>query len=123
MICGQVTAYWFTFSALCRATCLCLAACLFGRVVLLLHSLRMPKVRFILVFFSTGLIFVHTSGHCLLKGLFFVFLAKTSHDGFCCSVQADHPKLNFKDKYSESYRDAHPNAPVVVPWMSGVISA
>lgn len=38
-------------------------------------------------------------------------------------LQADHPKLNFKDKYSESYRDSHPTAPVVVPWMSGVISA
>ncbi|KAL6633500.1 hypothetical protein ACP70R_026171 [Stipagrostis hirtigluma subsp. patula] len=41
----------------------------------------------------------------------------------CWLKQADHPKLNFKDKYSESYRDAHPTAPVVVPWMSGVISA
>ncbi|KAF8756788.1 hypothetical protein HU200_011045 [Digitaria exilis] len=53
----------------------------------------------------------------------FCFPGKISHDGFCCSWQADHPKLNFKDKYSESYRDAHPNAPVVVPWMSGVVSA
>jgi len=41
----------------------------------------------------------------------------------CWLKQANHPKLNFKDKYSESYRDAHPTAPVVVPWMSGVISA
>ncbi|CAL4967135.1 unnamed protein product [Urochloa decumbens] len=41
----------------------------------------------------------------------------------CWLKQADHPKLNFKDKYSEPYRDAHPTAPVVVPWMSGVISA
>ncbi|XP_062221922.1 uncharacterized protein LOC133921167 [Phragmites australis] len=41
----------------------------------------------------------------------------------CWLKQADHPKLNFKDKYSESYRDSHPTAPVVVPWMSGVISA
>ncbi|CAM0148294.1 unnamed protein product [Urochloa decumbens] len=41
----------------------------------------------------------------------------------CWLKQADQPKLNFKDKYSESYRDAHPTAPVVVPWMSGVISA
>jgi hypothetical protein len=38
-------------------------------------------------------------------------------------LQADHPKRNFKDRYSESYRDSHPTAPVVVPWMSGVISA
>ncbi|XP_062233283.1 uncharacterized protein LOC133930619 [Phragmites australis] len=41
----------------------------------------------------------------------------------CWLKQADHPKLNFKDRYSESYRDSHPTAPVVVPWMSGVISA
>uniref|UniRef100_A0A0D9VLC8 Methionine aminopeptidase n=1 Tax=Leersia perrieri TaxID=77586 RepID=A0A0D9VLC8_9ORYZ len=40
----------------------------------------------------------------------------------CWLKQADHPKLNFKDKYSESYRNSHPTAPVVVPWMSGVIS-
>jgi hypothetical protein len=46
-----------------------------------------------------------------------------TYDGFCCCLQADHPKLNFKDKYSEPYRDAHPTAPVVVPWMSGVIGA
>ncbi|KAG6396412.1 hypothetical protein SASPL_142561 [Salvia splendens] len=30
------------------------------------------------------------------------------------------PRLNFKDKYPESYRDAHPNAPVFVPWVSEV---
>ncbi|KAG2610831.1 uncharacterized protein LOC120703185 [Panicum virgatum] len=41
----------------------------------------------------------------------------------CWLKQADHPKLNFKDRYSEPYRDSHPTAPVVVPWMSGVISA
>ncbi|KAG8072490.1 hypothetical protein GUJ93_ZPchr0006g44190 [Zizania palustris] len=41
----------------------------------------------------------------------------------CWLKQADHPKLNFKDKYSESYRNSHPTAPVLVPWMSGVISA
>ncbi|KAF7091202.1 hypothetical protein CFC21_093835 [Triticum aestivum] len=41
----------------------------------------------------------------------------------CWLKQADQPKLNFKDKYSESYRDSHPRAPVVVPWMSGVTSA
>ncbi|KAF8772675.1 hypothetical protein HU200_005642 [Digitaria exilis] len=40
----------------------------------------------------------------------------------CWLKQADHPKLNFKDRYSEPYRDSHPTAPVVVPWMSGVIS-
>lgn len=36
-------------------------------------------------------------------------------------MQAEQPKLNFKDKYSEAYRDAHPNAPLVVPWVSGVV--
>ncbi|XP_039805843.1 uncharacterized protein LOC120669972 isoform X2 [Panicum virgatum] len=41
----------------------------------------------------------------------------------CWLKQADHPKLNFKHRYSERYRDSHPTAPVVVPWMSGVISA
>ncbi|CAA6659446.1 unnamed protein product [Spirodela intermedia] len=35
---------------------------------------------------------------------------------------ADKPRLNFKDKYSESYRSSHPSAPEVVPWMSGVIA-
>ncbi|XP_066376473.1 uncharacterized protein [Miscanthus floridulus] len=41
----------------------------------------------------------------------------------CWLKQADHPRLNFKDRYSETYRDSHPTAPVVVPWMSGVITA
>lgn len=38
----------------------------------------------------------------------------------CWLKQADHPKLNFKGKYSEAYRREHPTAPVVVPWVSGV---
>ncbi|PWZ15007.1 Pectin acetylesterase 9 [Zea mays] len=37
--------------------------------------------------------------------------------------KADHPRLNFKDRYPEPYKDSHPTAPVVVPWMSGVITA
>ncbi|XP_073011398.1 uncharacterized protein [Typha latifolia] len=41
----------------------------------------------------------------------------------CWLKQAEKPQLNFKDKYSESYRDSHPTAPVVVPWISGVVSA
>ncbi|CAM0943986.1 unnamed protein product [Alopecurus aequalis] len=41
----------------------------------------------------------------------------------CWLKQDDRPKRNFKDKYTESYRDSHPRAPVVVPWMSGVTSA
>ncbi|KAL0369017.1 UNVERIFIED_CONTAM: hypothetical protein Scaly_1120600 [Sesamum calycinum] len=40
----------------------------------------------------------------------------------CWLKYSEKPKLNFKDRYSESYRDSHPKAPVVVPWVSGVIS-
>ncbi|KAF3320685.1 hypothetical protein FCM35_KLT14819 [Carex littledalei] len=40
----------------------------------------------------------------------------------CWLKMDEKPRINFKDKYSESYRDSHPTAPVVVPWMSGVIS-
>lgn len=40
----------------------------------------------------------------------------------CWLKQDSKPRLSFKDKYSESYRGSHPNAPVAVPWMSGVIS-
>lgn len=40
----------------------------------------------------------------------------------CWLKYAETPKLNFKDRYSESYRNAHPNAPLIVPWVSGVIS-
>lgn len=40
----------------------------------------------------------------------------------CWLKYAEKPKLNFKDKYSEKYRNAHPTAPLVVPWVSGVIS-
>ncbi|KAJ6810724.1 uncharacterized protein M6B38_104345 [Iris pallida] len=41
----------------------------------------------------------------------------------CWLKQAEKPRLNFKEKYSEPYRNSHPKAPVVVPWMSGVIAA
>ncbi|KAI4389549.1 hypothetical protein MLD38_001764 [Melastoma candidum] len=40
----------------------------------------------------------------------------------CWLKYAEQPKLNFKDRYSEQYRNAHPNAPLVVPWASGVIT-
>ncbi|KAL8513967.1 hypothetical protein ACS0TY_013182 [Phlomoides rotata] len=40
----------------------------------------------------------------------------------CWLKYSETPKLNFKDKYPESYRDSHPNAPVIVPWVSGVVS-
>ncbi|PKU69492.1 uncharacterized protein LOC110101555 isoform X1 [Dendrobium catenatum] len=41
----------------------------------------------------------------------------------CWLKQAKKPRLNFKNKYSETYRDSHPTAPVAVPWISGVISS
>jgi hypothetical protein len=84
---------------------------LIGCITVLMDSLRKPK----------GQVFLQVGAH--EKEVIFVSLANISHNGLCCSLQADHPKLNFKDKYSESYRDVHPTAPVVVPWMSGVISA
>ncbi|GMH13803.1 hypothetical protein Nepgr_015644 [Nepenthes gracilis] len=40
----------------------------------------------------------------------------------CWLKYAEKPRLNFKDKYSESYRSLHPTAPPVVPWVSGVVS-
>ncbi|GKV30421.1 hypothetical protein SLEP1_g39231 [Rubroshorea leprosula] len=40
----------------------------------------------------------------------------------CWLKAAEKPRLNFKDRYSESYRRSHPNAPVIVPWVSGVVS-
>lgn len=40
----------------------------------------------------------------------------------CWLKYAEKPKLNFKDKYSDSYRSTHPTAPLVVPWVSGVVS-
>lgn len=41
--------------------------------------------------------------------------------GECWLKQAKTPRLNFKDRYSESYRRTHPEAPLVVPWISGVV--
>lgn len=41
----------------------------------------------------------------------------------CWLKYAEEPKVNFKNKYSENYRRNHPNAPLVVPWVSGVISS
>ncbi|KAF5740694.1 hypothetical protein HS088_TW11G00771 [Tripterygium wilfordii] len=40
----------------------------------------------------------------------------------CWLKYAEKPRLNFKDRYPESYRNAHPNAPTIVPWVSGVTS-
>ncbi|KVH98351.1 hypothetical protein Ccrd_023435 [Cynara cardunculus var. scolymus] len=41
----------------------------------------------------------------------------------CWLKYAEKPEVNFKDRYSENYRRNHPNAPLVVPWVSGVISS
>ncbi|XP_071733270.1 uncharacterized protein [Rutidosis leptorrhynchoides] len=41
----------------------------------------------------------------------------------CWLKYAEVPKVTFKDKYSERYRRNHPNAPLTVPWVSGVISS
>lgn len=40
----------------------------------------------------------------------------------CWLKYSERPKLNFKDMYPQEYRYSHPNAPVVVPWVSGVVS-
>ncbi|EPS68441.1 hypothetical protein M569_06330, partial [Genlisea aurea] len=40
----------------------------------------------------------------------------------CWLKYSEAPKLNFKDRYSDSYRAVHPNAPEIVPWVSGVVS-
>ncbi|CAN4122712.1 unnamed protein product [Withania somnifera] len=40
----------------------------------------------------------------------------------CWLKYAENPTVNFKHLYPESYRNAHPSAPVIVPWMSGVVS-
>lgn len=48
---------------------------------------------------------------------------KYSHENHECWLkQADEPVLNFKDRYSDEYRQQHPTAPSVVPWVSGVVS-
>ncbi|XVF64016.1 hypothetical protein PTKIN_Ptkin09bG0133600 [Pterospermum kingtungense] len=40
----------------------------------------------------------------------------------CWLKFSEKPRLNFKDRYSEAYRNSHPTAPVIVPWVSGFIS-
>ncbi|CAA2933813.1 uncharacterized protein LOC111408806 [Olea europaea subsp. europaea] len=40
----------------------------------------------------------------------------------CWLKYSKNPKSTFKDRYPESYRNAHPNAPLIVPWVAGVIS-
>ncbi|KAF3446677.1 hypothetical protein FNV43_RR11857 [Rhamnella rubrinervis] len=41
----------------------------------------------------------------------------------CWLKYDEKPRQNFKDKYPQSYRNSHPTAPFVVPWVSGVVSA
>ncbi|KAM7518311.1 hypothetical protein LguiB_017273 [Lonicera macranthoides] len=48
-------------------------------------------------------IYEHKSGECWLK-------------------HAEKPKVNFKNKYSDSFRNSHSNVPVIVPWVSGIVS-
>lgn len=43
-------------------------------------------------------------------------------NGECWLKYSEVPRLNFKDTYSESYRETHPKAPLVVPWVSGVVT-
>ncbi|KAK2992275.1 hypothetical protein RJ640_020268 [Escallonia rubra] len=43
--------------------------------------------------------------------------------GECWLKYAENPRVNFKDRYSDSYRNSHPNSPVIVPWVSGIVSA
>lgn len=40
----------------------------------------------------------------------------------CWLKQADQPKTTFKDKYADWFRNSHPNAPLIVPWVSGVVT-
>nr|GLL18232.1 uncharacterized protein LOC109149588 [Ipomoea trifida] len=40
----------------------------------------------------------------------------------CWLKSSENPRLNFKARYSESFRHVNPNAPLLVPWMSGVVS-
>ncbi|XP_015885501.1 uncharacterized protein LOC107420931 [Ziziphus jujuba] len=40
----------------------------------------------------------------------------------CWLKYDEKPRRNFKDKYPDSYRNSHPTAPLVVPWVSGVVS-
>ncbi|XVE94866.1 hypothetical protein REPUB_Repub02eG0046700 [Reevesia pubescens] len=48
---------------------------------------------------------------------------KYEHKHMECWLKfAEKPRLNFKDRYSESYRNSHPMAPLIVPWVSGVVS-
>ncbi|KAM7521028.1 hypothetical protein LguiB_019990 [Lonicera macranthoides] len=42
--------------------------------------------------------------------------------GECWLKYAEKPRLNFKNRYSESYRRSHSKVPLIVPWVSGVVS-
>ncbi|KAF8377527.1 hypothetical protein HHK36_030909 [Tetracentron sinense] len=41
----------------------------------------------------------------------------------CWLKYAEKPRLNFKNKYSEAYRNSHPSTPLIVPWISGFVIA
>ncbi|KAK1395756.1 Fanconi anemia group G protein [Heracleum sosnowskyi] len=40
----------------------------------------------------------------------------------CWLKYDEKPQVSFKDTYSESYRNSHPNVPLVVPWVAGIVS-
>lgn len=40
----------------------------------------------------------------------------------CWLKQANDPVINFKGHYNEEFRQQHPTAPSIVPWVSGVVS-
>ncbi|KAL2894562.1 Chromatin modification-related protein vid21 [Bienertia sinuspersici] len=62
-------------------------------------------------------IYEHKHQECWLK------YVSVFQDSVYLAILSEKPKLNFKDKYSESYRSSHPEAPLVVPWVSGVVTA
>ncbi|TXG57395.1 hypothetical protein EZV62_018708 [Acer yangbiense] len=39
----------------------------------------------------------------------------------CWLKYAEQPKINYKGNYPYSYRHSHPTAPLIVPWVSGVV--
>ncbi|KAK4342509.1 hypothetical protein RND71_038325 [Anisodus tanguticus] len=62
-------------------------------------------------------IYQHKNQECWLK-----YVSSQCPSLSSLPIIAEKPKTSFKDRYSESFRNIHPNAPVIVPWMSGVVS-
>lgn len=70
-----------------------------------------------------GYFFVSLALLCSVILSFFLIQSSLIFLFLLIKTQAEKPRLNFKDKYPDSYRNSHPNAPFVVPWVSGVITA